>query len=298
MARPPDVATPQSRMAAAQAIEGTLRYPLDVESYKYNTIMSFIEYERPAATGRTRYTTKSTLVLPLPMNLAQSYGIGISTDKQLGILGNISTSKDRAQDKNVNEIVQDAGDYLSRMTNNVMTPGSLESGLNTVKNLTNRAFEEIGKTDALSALLVTSKLFGQDIQTMTQATVGRIVNPHVAALFDGVSLRAFQYRWRVSPRSLDESIMLERIFNHIKRNMHPTIPNAGGTRAFLAYPNQVLIEFQNLGNYTKVGRSFITDFVVDSTPSGHPSLFKDGSPTEIEFSISVVETEIKTSEDF
>lgn len=283
MARPPNnVNTPAYTI---------LEYPGDVGTYKYTTKISFLKYQRKAGLPAT-IDTKSIVVLPLPLNLAQSYGINISSES-LGVLGNFSADTSGIEGKGIWDAAVSGVNLIGE------TAVRSVPTLNDVGQYFENAGSTIGKADAASMLLLASKIVGNDnVVRQINANLGRIFNPHLAALFNGVNLRQFQYSWKVSPRSEKEANTLLAIFNHIKKNMHPSIPETAGIKAFLSYPNQVTIDFPNLKNYTKVGRSFITAFNVTNTPSGVAAMYHDGSPVEIGFDLTVMETEIKISEDF
>ena len=157
--------------------------------------------------------------------------------------------------------------------------GALAAG----RGLTGAAIAALGQ-GALNQLSATAR-----------ATLGVVRNPHTALLFNGVDLRTFTFHWKVSPRSLAQSQKLNSILNTIKRAMHPNLVLGGFA---LDYPNLFTVEFNNdKEGIVNLGYSFCSDLSINPTPSGHV-YYRNGYPSIVEFSMTLKEFQIKTTEDF
>lgn len=139
---------------------------------------------------------------------------------------------------------------------------------------------------------------GQTIGGGAALALGNVVNPHVALLFEGVNLKTFTFNWRFSPNSASESHRLKKIINKIKKHIYPRYMESGENNFYLKFPHQVDLYYvgsQDFLHYFK--RAGVQSMEANYTPEG-VSFFQGGAPTMIDVTMTFMESEIWTSEDF
>lgn len=186
-------------------------------------------------------------------------------------------------------------------------------GSQTIEDL----FGGIGETTALGGLASVGRFAARaglgaispNISSGLDAGLGTTVNPHQTLTFDGVPLKQHTFSWDLSPRTEQDSGMLQNIITQLKRHMYPKYKNVfgnanggGGTslsRALLSYPDIVNISFVGIrqDRFYYLKPSMIRDINVDYTPQGN-ALLKGGNPSMVTLTMTVLEQEIHTSDDY
>jgi hypothetical protein len=131
--------------------------------------------------------------------------------------------------------------------------------------------------------------------------LGSIPNPHMAVFFNGTSMRKHQFEWTFNPRNEKESLDIQKIISKLKANSLPAFSPLG--TAVLQYPFLCQIELEpwhsKEQDFIKYKPALLQEVSVNYSPNGIPSFFEGTNlPTFIRLSLSFIETEYFTANDF
>lgn len=157
-----------------------------------------------------------------------------------------------------------------------------------------------GKAEAGSALLLQfAKLpsalgvAGNLADTIGKAA-GVAVNPFREVLFEAIDFRSFSFKYRFFPKSKQESRNVEQIIKLFKFHMHPDLST---NKLFFIYPSEFQIQyfFQNKENtYFHRFKPCALESTEITYGGEQFSSFFDGTPTEINMTLTFRELEILT----
>jgi len=127
---------------------------------------------------------------------------------------------------------------------------------------------------------------------------GLAPNPRKEQLFKNVNFRTFTFDYQFYPRDAAEAQNVEDIIYQFKLHMHPEFKDANN---FLyVYPSEFDIFYYNGTQENKhVNRHtscVLTDMVVNYTPNGQFTSFRDGTPTQINITLTFKELATLTKE--
>jgi hypothetical protein len=121
-------------------------------------------------------------------------------------------------------------------------------------------------------------------------------NPFREVFFEGIDYRKFNFKYKFMPKNDNESNAVYNIIEKFKEHMHPELA-AGG--AFFLYPSEFEIAYyhNNKENtyFNKIATCALTDMSVEYGGE-QLSSFSNGSPTEINLTLSFRELELLTKE--
>ena len=134
-------------------------------------------------------------------------------------------------------------------------------------------------------------------QLMARQT-GQIFNPNMELLFNGPTLRSFNFSFKMTPRSPEEARECKNIIRSFKLNMAPKTKgtaSVGGSGIFLKTPNVFEIRYKK-GNSEhpflhKFKQCFLTNVSVNYTGEGVYATYDDASPISIQLDLSFKELE-------
>ena len=117
---------------------------------------------------------------------------------------------------------------------------------------------------------------------------GKVLNPNLELLFNGPTLRSFNYSYRFTPREAREAREIKRIIKFFKKNMAP-IRQKG--KLFLKTPNVFKLKyfFKNGRQHpflNKIKTCALQSFDVQYTPDGSYMTYDDGSMTSYQVSMN------------
>ena len=131
---------------------------------------------------------------------------------------------------------------------------------------------------------------------------GAIINPNTELLFQGPQLRSFNFSFRLTPRSKEESIRVKKILRFFKSTMAAQTTEGG---IFLKAPKVFGIKFYHGGTENKEhsGIGKIKDCAlqacnVDYTPDGSYMSFKDGGMVSYTLNLQFMELEPIYAKDY
>ena len=153
--------------------------------------------------------------------------------------------------------------------------GSMSQTLSKLKKAAEKGKAEIGKA------VSTSLLEGALGVNLLSRFSGQVMNPNLELLFNGPTLRTFNFTFFMSARSPEEATRIKQIINTFKKNMAVKTANS----LFLKAPNIFEIKYMN-GITTQVHESLnkikvsaLQSMNVDYTPAGTYSTFDDAEAT-------------------
>lgn len=234
-------------------------------------VFNFSEYSYDVDATQVSSILSSSIALPIPTNLVDSFNVNIQK-QELGGVGNA-----------VREVAaMSAGGNLT-MEGVMKAATSASAG--TAKS------KIAGMADAV---------LGSNASKGIEIGLGNLANPRVALSFDGVELKTHSFSWTLAPQSARESEKLKNIIQKIKRSALPTYNNTFGQKTFLNYPNVVDIFFLGTteGYMYYFKRAMISQFEVNYAGSGAPAFVEGGKPAVVTMTMNMTEIDIHTSEDY
>ena len=234
-------------------------------------VFNFSEYSYDVDATQVSSILSSSIALPIPTNLVDSFNVNIQK-QELGGVGN--AAREMAS--------MSAGGNLS--TEGVINAVS-SAVAGTAKN------KVAGMADAV---------IGTNAAKGVEIGLGNIANPRVALSFDGVELKTHSFSWTLAPQSARESEKLKNIIQKIKRSALPTYNNTFGQKTFLNYPNVVDVFFLGTteGYMYYFKRAMISQFEVNYAGAGTPAFVEGGKPAVVTMTMNMTEIDIHTSEDY
>jgi hypothetical protein len=270
-----------------------LKYPREIDEIPHKVLFKFTKRGFTQAGNTQRATNSSTmfLTLPVPGKIVDGTSVKISgTD--LGLTG---------------ELIAGASSYLSGLDFTSVQGATASAGtvardlVNSFQNTTlggaTSFAGELGRAGlqffgANIINTVANNLAGINANAAAALAVGtgQILNPFTTAVFNGVNLRTFNFSWRFSPSTEDDSIKLEKI---IKRLRAKSLPTVSPNNLFMEFPNEVEFTYLGMQNDTftfPTAPCYITGMEVDRTAAGTPAFFaKTGAPAFVSISLNLLE---------
>lgn len=274
-----------------------LRYPyaaitsktdyLQLDIIKYEApgpgLVSVAGRRRPVGRGNTinqQITSGSarindSILLPMPANIQDGNSVKFADDSLNGI---IATA------------VKEVG---SSMT--VKNAQELFSNRGGIANLLDLAGSEEVKQAVLRSLAAQAvNIFGGNVtpDQILARQRGEIFNPNMELLFNGVTLRAFKFSFKMTPRNAKESDQVKYIIRSLKRNM---AAQSGANNYYLKTPNIFELRYKR-GNEDhpflhKFKQCALTDISVNYTGENVYATYGDATPVSMVMDLTFRELE-------
>ena len=162
--------------------------------------------------------------------------------------------------------------------------------------------QQLAQAGSIDMLLKAISATGADPNAVTQNVNGKIANPYVEQVFNGIGMRQFDFSWKLVPRSEGEQ---ENIHNLIKKLREHALPEISGKR-WLEVPEIFNLRWMNSGrqieSLPKIKPCVLKSVQVQYTPDNvWATHYKGGRadpyPVAYNLSLSFGETAIITSKD-
>ncbi len=258
---------------------GNLRYP-DGAWPNNNDFMKITMYEYKPGQFDTKQRASEriskslgTVVLPIPNGLTDANAVGWGQQSMNNLqMGGLAAAKDimDTDQKFLDATVDKASELLEKAQANAGA----------------------GKEGAKSLLL--SKLPGINASPneILGRQSGKVLNPNMELLFNGPSLRSFNYTFRLTPRSNPESGLVRRIIRFFKQGM--SVKGSPGGGMFLDSPNVFGVTFHAQGGSThnylhKLKKCALQNFTVNYIPDGTYMTLPNSSMTAYEIGLTLME---------
>ena len=244
---------------------------------------------RSYALSRRPLKNEGTILLPIPSNVQDGNSIKVGENSLNGLqaagagaIMNVMQTDFTSETNITDQFAKVASDFK----------GDVVSGTD-MKQVQNMALSKL----TASALGV----FGGNV-TVNQLMArqrGEIINPNMELLFDGPTIRAFKFQFKMTPRNQREAEQIRLIIRAFKRNMAPRAagktPKEKEGAWFLKSPNVFELRYRT-GNKNhkylhKFKQCFLTDIAVNYTGDGVYSTYEDGSPVSYLMDLSFKELE-------
>lgn len=249
-----------ARPTGKKAPPGVLQYPLDIGEYFIT--FTFKEKKRISPGAPPQAITNTTIHLPMPPQLVETFGMQYADVKRGVLVGALADTV--AKEIGSGASAAQVGKTLGTKTAGLATsPGAAMYA----------ARKATGISDTLGA-------------AVDEAT-GTVLNPYQALVFQGVSLRQHSFSYKFSPNSSAESEALKKIINKFKEVMHPA-----QNKLLFDFPYVCDIAFgKKTDSPYFFKQCFLENMTVNYAPSQVPSFFrKNSEPTEIELALQFRET--------
>ena len=130
------------------------------------------------------------------------------------------------------------------------------------------------------------------IGQQAQLQLGVVRNPRLEMLFRAPGFRQLSLTWKFMPSNASESAVVEGLIKKMRMHAYPEISDAGFNFSF---PDVFKVDFITKGGgqakMIPFSHAYCTAISVNYGSSG-PAFFGDGSPAEIDFTISLQETKV------
>ena len=288
-------------IAGGQSAGGILRYPSDMidSSMDYMKI-SCLEYkpagglsangslqvQEGSAVSAANNKIKSTIILPMPQNIADSQEAGWNENEVDALsLAGFSAASDLIEPPNEEKnAFENAGVTIQGLVDKVGGSGGA-----LIKQFQNK----------MAANAVNALGGNIDTQSILSRTQGQIINQNKEALFSGVALRSFLYEFDLIPRSPKEGQTIKQIIRTFKQCMSAS---KGSEGVFLNAPDVWKVEFMTGSQPHRFLKRHkvcaLTSAGINYTAAGQYSTYEDATPTQMKLSLSFQELNPIYKEDY
>lgn len=271
-------------------------------STQYFFKMRFYNYQRTDLFKPAKNKSLYTVQLPLPLELvdAQRAEYDTASMKTVGNLMNNGTSKGTIFGGALM-----AGESAVTGAKNIMkgVAGAIP-GVGGIASAAAGAADTVASDSGINA---------QNIINAIEQYMGVSPNPNPSVLFQGPSLREFNFSWMFNPQSPHESMRIRTAIRKMKSSALPATV-FGTDTGLLKYPHVVMINFFPWDNssdvssggygwadnsFMRIKRCVISNISTNYAPTGAPSFFEGTQdPTFIQLSITFKEIEFFIASDW
>lgn len=230
----------------------------------------------------------NAIVLPIPTNLTDTFSMRV-TGAELGAFGSVAAG---AAQK-----IMDAGGNVESATRGLLDQYAV-SPEEIAKMIVTGQISEHRAAQVKS--LVKSQLDAMGLGRPIDAATGRISNPHMTLMFEGMDLKSHTFNWNMAPKNVEDSEAIKNILNLIRRNALPEYEDSSlMAKGLLKFPNVVDVFFTGLDeNYFMFFKTcMIQSISTDFSPSGM-AILKGGKPAFVNLTLQLMEMNIHTAGDY
>ena len=244
------------------------------------TIEGYTSYTQNPRTGFRRNGNKQplgTILLPIPSNIQDGNSVNYTDDSMNSLVGaavggveGLMSGLGKVAGTDLFNL-ESYGDVINEQITGALKASDLT--LEKAQNLATKYF-------AGQALSV----FGANVSVnqLLARQSGQIFNPNMELLFNAPSLRNFNFSFKMTPRSADESEEIKSIIRFFKRGMAPKV---GGNGLYLNTPNVFELRYRQGNNehsfLHRFKQCFLTNISVNYTGDGVYSTYNDGTPVSM-----------------
>lgn len=269
---------------------------------KYHCMLRLGAYERPKPMAPAEIKTITHVKLPLPLELRDDTAVNYS-NMDLNAVGDIVNMT----------IGTGVAAYGLRKSGDVITGGGAALG----GALAGAAFgaagmQQAGDVAQSGVSNAIAEAFPPDqVASAVQQALGVAPNPNPSVMFNGPSLREFNFSWTFFPRNFEEAQNIKATIAKLKKCALPTIAFKESA-SVLNYPYVVQMNFYpwdaggkapygwSNNSIIKMKKCMMSAVNVNYAPSNVPAFFgsKDSYPVAISLSIQLKEIEYMMSHDW
>jgi hypothetical protein len=137
-----------------------------------------------------------------------------------------------------------------------------------------------------------------NVAAAASAYFGLAINPYQTVLFEKPQFKKHSFSWRLLPKTEKESDDVRNIIRTLQYHMHPGVSSNVGL--FFSFPSRVIVSLYPASDFLYRFKPCVVESVnVNYAAGSSPSFFKrTNAPTAISISISLLEIEYWTNNDF
>jgi len=251
----------------------------------------------PAGTKDKAKKILGSIIMQMPANIQDGNAVDYGESKMNTLMG--------AAAGLIGSTIEGGGEALA-----AMVKGDKEGYEKAVSNMTGEMKNTVGTDSSImdaaaqfANVKATSAAIGALGGNVSAADLlarqtGQIFNPNMELLFNGPTLRSFNFSFKMTPRSSSEAQECKNIIRSFKSNMAPKTKNTGtlgGSGMFLKTPNVFELRYKK-GNgdhpfLHKFKQCFLTNVSVNYTGEGVYATYDDASPISMQIDLSFKELE-------
>lgn len=288
---------------------GNMAYPETIGNGQDYMVISIYEYKVPDVfsgggeitkdfkilggnddiSGRTLTERKGSITLPVPQNLVESnqtgWGENSLNSLAAGLMGPAAGAVTSLASGDLLGAGGKAMDAARQIFGGDATPAKSQISQQLTLGAAAQALKKLG--------------INVDAEAYRARATGTVINPNLELLFNGPKLRAFQFAYKLNPRSITEAIQVRKIIKSLKKAMAPKRAQESADAFFLGAPNVFQIKFYHrnrLDGKFQLSKSLPTlktcalvNFTANYTADGFYAAYFDGQPVSVEINMSFAE---------
>jgi len=180
-----------------------------------------------------------------------------------------------------------------------LAAGAVQQGWEVAKGLSPGGNSNNTDVTGVGAAILTNLALSKGPnQAGNSVASGLAANPKKEQVFKGVNFRTFSFDYKFFPRNWNEAQNVRNIIDQFKYHMHPEFKDSNNF--VYIYPSEFDIFYYQNGeenlNLHRHTSCVLTDMSINYTPNGMFSTFPDGSPTQIDVTLTFRELALLTKD--
>ena len=237
------------------------------------------------------------IILQMPSNIQDGNAVDYGESKMNTLIGAAAGAIGSVINK-TGEAVNELGKGDQEGAKNKM--GELSGDLKKTLGTDSSLFDAAAQFTTAKATSAALGALGGNVSTaqLLARETGNIFNPNMELLFNGPTLRSFNFSFKMTPRSPSEAEECKNIIRSFKLNMAPKTKNTGsigGSGVFLKTPNVFELRYKKGGRehpfLHKFKQCFLTNISVNYTGEGVYTTYDDATPVSMNLDLTFKELE-------
>ena len=238
-----------------------------------------------------------SIILQMPSNIQDGNAVDYGESKMNTLIGAAAGAIGSVINK-TGEAVNELGKGDQEGAKNKM--GELSGDLKKTLGTDSSLFDAAAQFTTAKATSAALGALGGNVSTaqLLARETGNIFNPNMELLFNGPTLRSFNFSFKMTPRSPSEAEECKNIIRSFKLNMAPKTKNTGsigGSGVFLKTPNVFELRYKKGGRehpfLHKFKQCFLTNISVNYTGEGVYTTYDDATPVSMNLYLTFKELE-------
>lgn len=229
-----------------------------------------------------------TIFLPIPNQIQDQNRVNWGADSINGLAAMGLSAAESIMRSSGRDMLSTAGQEIDTIKNKILSTGS--GGRNAFNaQIGAEIVNQFGGNTSASGILA--------------RTSGQILNPNMELLFNGVTLRSFNFTFDLAPRDIDESKTIKKIIRVFKKYMAAKTTSANsGNGLFIASPDVFQLTYKKGNTDHPFLHTFkpmaLLNASVNYTGSGVYATYRDGTPVHMQLTLSFQELNPIYNEDY
>ena len=238
-----------------------------------------------------------SIILQMPSNIQDGNSVDYGESKMNTLIGAAAGAIGSVINKS-GEAINELGKGDQEGAKNKM--GELSGDLKKTLGTDSSLFDAAAQFTTAKATSAALGALGGNVSTaqLLARETGNIFNPNMELLFNGPTLRSFNFSFKMTPRSPSEAEECKNIIKSFKLNMAPKTKNTGsigGSGVFLKTPNVFELRYKKGGRehpfLHKFKQCFLTNISVNYTGEGVYTTYDDATPVSMNLDLTFKELE-------